>query len=117
MNFDNIIIAHSAWKIRIKSAINTGEKLDAAVVSKDNACDLGKWIYGEGARYNNLPEFQTLKQKHAQFHQAAGETIRKAAVLPKSEALKLLDFGSQYSQISSQCTNAISVLKSKVEKG
>ncbi len=109
MNFDNVIVAHSTWKIKIKSAINTGEKLDAAAASKDGNCELGKWLYGEGSRYSSLPEFQTLKQKHAQFHQAAG--------LPKSEALKLLDFGTSFSQISSQCTHAITVLKSKVEKG
>jgi hypothetical protein len=27
----------------------SGEQLESATVCKDNACDLGKWIYGDAA--------------------------------------------------------------------
>ncbi|MBS1797847.1 MAG: CZB domain-containing protein [Acidobacteria bacterium] len=114
MNFDNVIIAHTTWKVKIQNSINSGERIDPGTISKDNNCELGKWIYGEGAKYGSLPEFQMLKQKHAQFHLIAAETIRKVAGLPKSEALKLLGLGTAYSQASSCCTNAISALRSKI---
>lgn len=116
MNFNDALVAHTNWKNRIKSFIDHQEPLDAIAVAKDNNCDLGKWIYGEGAKYSSLPEFQVVKTKHAQFHQTAAETIRKASGLPKDEALALLGFGSAYSSASAGCVHAISELQARVEK-
>ena len=47
-------------------------------VSDDTACDLGKWIYGEGlAGYGKDSEYLRLKTSHALFHLAAAQVIRE----------------------------------------
>ena len=117
MNFNDAIVAHTNWKNRIKRSIDGQEQFDPATVSKDSVCELGKWIYGEGVKYVSLPEFQLMKQKHAQFHQLAGEIIRKTAGLPREQALALLGFGSAYSAASAACVNAITALQAKVGQG
>lgn len=61
MNFDEAIKAHAAWKIKLKQYIHKPDKnLSADVVGKDNLCDLGKWIYGEGEK--NFGHSQDFKQ-------------------------------------------------------
>lgn len=115
MNFNDALVAHTNWKNRIKHSINSGEQLDATSVAKDNACELGQWIHGEGTKFTSLPEFQAVKAKHMEFHQTAAETIRQASDLPKDQALALVGFGSAYSTASAGCVNAIAALKAKVE--
>ena len=52
-HFDDAIAAHIKWKIRLGQFIDgtSTEKLDSAMVCKDNVCVLGKWIYGDGTKY------------------------------------------------------------------
>jgi hypothetical protein len=46
MNFDQVIMAHTRWKVRFLNFVEGKEKLEADTVAKDNLCDLGQWIYG-----------------------------------------------------------------------
>ncbi len=79
MNFDDAIAAHIKWKVRLSQFIDgTGsEKLQSANVCKDNNCDLGKWIHGEGTKFKSLPHYQDLVKKHANFHLCAGDVVKK----------------------------------------
>lgn len=47
MDLNNAIAKHSEWKTKLRSAITRKETLDASTISKDNCCDLGKWLHGE----------------------------------------------------------------------
>ena len=39
--------AHGVWKMRLKTAIDTGKAdAQAADVAKDNVCAFGQWLYG-----------------------------------------------------------------------
>jgi methyl-accepting chemotaxis protein len=79
MNFDDAVRAHSAWKAKLAAYIQKPDKsLNADVVAGDQNCELGKWIYGEGAKHSSNPEFQQLRIEHAQFHKCAGQIIRRA---------------------------------------
>lgn len=72
MNIDDVIRAHAAWKAKLSNYLaNPDRSLNARDIGSDNKCELGRWIYGEGSRHANLPEFATLKQEHAHFHTAA----------------------------------------------
>jgi hypothetical protein len=51
---DTAIMAHNQWKSRLHSAIDGGEIPDVQKVDADNQCDLGKWIYGNGRKFQNL---------------------------------------------------------------
>ena len=117
MNFDDAVSAHTKWKIRLRANIDgSGEMLDAAVVARDDACDLGKWIHGEGSRYKLLPEHQALRTVHAKFHKCASDVVARNAKGQKVEAEKLMANGGDFARHSSETISAIMAMKRVVPK-
>lgn len=49
MNLDESIQKHAEWKLKFRSAISRKEQMDAETIGKDNCCQLGVWLYGEGS--------------------------------------------------------------------
>ncbi|MEQ1568746.1 MAG: CZB domain-containing protein [Myxococcota bacterium] len=79
MDFDAAIRAHSRWKLRLVSYVHgPDQSLDPEEVGRDDRCDLGCWLHGDGARYAALPAFGALVQAHARFHRAAAEVVTRA---------------------------------------
>ena len=112
VNWDQIVLAHSKWKRELQRVIETNQKLDAGNIAKDNLCDLGKWIYGEGAGFASLPAYNDLKQKHTKFHLLVADIIRQTQTLPPDKALELIDpVKSEFGRVSSECILAINALK------
>lgn len=111
MNFDDAIAAHIKWKVRLTQFIDgTGtEKLSSATICKDNLCDLGKWIYGEGAKFKAAPHYQDLVKKHATFHVCAAEVAKKVESGDKAGAKSAL--GGPFAGASKDTVAAIMVLK------
>ena len=116
MNFDDAIAAHIKWKVRLTQFIDgTGaEKLQSATVCKDNLCDLGKWIYGEGLAHKGLPHYQDLVKKHANFHVCAAEVVRKVEGGDKNGARSAL--GGPFAVASKDTVTAIMELKKEAAK-
>jgi hypothetical protein len=86
------VSAHQAWKERLFNYVggSSSEKLDHNVICRDNACSLGKWIYGEGqAFFSELPEYHKLKSAHSAFHISAGDIVQAVneGVMDKAETL------------------------------
>ena len=111
MNFDDAIMAHIKWKSRLANFIDgvSTEPLKSEIVCKDNLCDLGKWIYGEGAVYSAKPDYEDLVAKHANFHRCAADVIKKVEEKDKEGAKKLL-FGP-FVVASKETVTAIMELK------
>ena len=107
-DFDTAIEAHRHWKVKLRSAIEKREQLDAATICRDDQCPLGRWLHGPGgARWSSKPGFSTLLQAHAGFHQAAGQvaqTINRGAY---DQANHLLGSGSKFAQASNETVTAI----------
>ncbi len=79
MDFEQAKAAHFDWKAKLKTYMKTPDgSLKHSIVAQDNQCILGKWIYGEGKKYDHLPEYQELIKHHAEFHKCAAEVIKKA---------------------------------------
>ncbi|NOU00554.1 MAG: EAL domain-containing protein [Gallionella sp.] len=79
LDLNQAIEAHLNWTSRLKSVLDgtSTEELDVSVVSQDNACVLGKWIYGPAKKtYANQPEWEELRVAHANFHLCAGEVLK-----------------------------------------
>ena len=94
MNFDEAVSAHQKWKTRLRIVIDgkSTEKLDPNIVCKDDQCDLGKWIHGDGGRtMGSKPEFGEVKITHADFHKVAAGVLRKALAGDKAGAATMLD--------------------------
>lgn len=115
LQFDHMVLAHARWKTRLRNMIESGERIDAAVVGKDDQCELGQWIYSEGAKYANLPAFVDLKAKHARFHTCVAGVIQQARSLPPAKALELIDPAkSDFGHCSVECINAIAALRNSL---
>ena len=112
MNYDEMILAHSKWKTRLKQAIQGQEQIDVQVVGKDDQCELGKWIYGEGKKHANSSAYRDLKAKHAKFHASIPTVVNAARSSSPAKALELLDpVSGEFGRASSDCINAITALK------
>jgi methyl-accepting chemotaxis protein len=101
MNFDDVIKAHVAWKMKLAAYLaNPDGSIDVDSLAKDNLCDLGKWIYGEGASFRNNPNFLKLVDSHKKFHEEAANIVRrknKGEEVAKDIALGALSPFSKYS--------------------
>jgi len=117
MDFDQAILAHSKWKTRLKNYIQGHEYVDPNILGKDDQCELGKWLHGEGKKLSGLSGFADLTAKHAKFHVAAAAVARGARQCSPEKALELLDpLKSEFGRASSDCVNALTVLRSAVPK-
>ena len=116
MDFNAAILAHKKWKDRIRHSIESGEQLDAAVIAKDDQCDLGRWIQAAGSEERALAEFGEVKAKHARFHEVAAETVRQTRGMSKAQADAVLVGPTAYGIASAACVSAITALRDKIQK-
>ncbi|PKO24804.1 MAG: chemotaxis protein, partial [Betaproteobacteria bacterium HGW-Betaproteobacteria-8] len=109
--------AHAKWKMRLVDYMHgrSRERLDASVVSCDDKCDLGKWIYGDALRYGSLPEYRDLRQVHAEFHKSVGAIVEAVECSQIDEAKKLL--GADFSRNSNRTVQAIHAMQARIESG
>jgi len=93
MDFAAAIDAHQQWRRRLLSYVvdSSSEQLDPEVVSCDDRCALGQWIYGScRPAMGNDSRCENLRVSHAHFHQCAGQIIREKLAGHKIEALNLI---------------------------
>ncbi len=102
LNFKTALEAHIKWKIRLQGVIDgtSTEVLDPRIVSVDNQCALGQWIYGTGSHdFGDNPEFKALITSHTHFHKCAGHTLALALEGKTAEAQSQID-GGDYAKAS-----------------
>ena len=77
LNMKDAIDAHLAWYKKLERAIadKSAAGYEVRNVAADNNCALGGWIYKEAKKFSTLPEYETLRQSHADFHMLAGEIL------------------------------------------
>lgn len=116
MSLDTAIQKHVDWKIKFRSAITKKETLDAATISKDNCCEFGKWLHGDGkTQYGKLDSFKTCLSKHAAFHIEAGKLASAINAGKFAEAEATLGSNSSaFSTISSEVVTSIMRLKKEI---
>lgn len=107
---DKAIYAHGMWKIRLKTAIDTGA-FDTPVdtIRVDNQCAFGKWLYGEtlDAADRASIDYQAVRKLHAEFHQAAARVAELALAGRKPEAEKLMGPDAEFASVSMKLTMAM----------
>lgn len=117
-DFNAAIKTHIDWKMKLSKYIeNPDGSLVHSQVCLDNACLLGKWIYGDGQihKRSHADLFEKVKVSHAAFHEAAGEIVRMVNQQKISEAKKLLGPSGVYLKVSSDTVELIEKLKNQVE--
>ena len=108
INLDNAIQAHANWRAKLRTAVTQKETLDADTVSRDDCCELGKWLHGAGSsQYGGKPSFVQLLESHRQFHQEAGKVARLINQGAYSEAEKQLESNTGFSNASQKVGAAV----------
>jgi len=75
-NFDLIVLMHRNWLIQLRAFLDD-RKDGLKATSEDHLkCDLGKWIYGDGKRFEGSKTYKTLETEHKKFHAEAGAIIQ-----------------------------------------
>jgi Arc/MetJ-type ribon-helix-helix transcriptional regulator len=96
LNFKTAVDAHMKWKVRLETYIagTSSEQLKVEVVSRDDQCPLGKWIYDKGGeKFGYSETFFDMKVHHAMFHRCAGKVLSTAQAGDKDAATRLLNTG------------------------
>lgn len=117
-DFSAAVSAHIDWKMKLSKYMdNPDGSLKPETVCKDNACALGKWIYGDGMAYKDKygQQYESLRTSHAEFHQTAGDIIKMIDSGNKMGANKLMSPGGKYTQVSERTVGLIQEIRSKVE--
>ena len=117
MDFEQAIASHLAWKTKLQLFLAHPEKpLDPEITRQDTHCELGAWLYGEGAqRYHSLPDFVALKTEHAKFHRAAARVVAEANARRMEQAEALLAAHGEYSELSANIVSLINRVRRHVE--
>lgn len=111
--FDNAVAAHSAWKIRFRTEMKSGGKLDVNTIKVDDKCDLGRWLYGDGQRYRELREFGTLLNSHKNFHRCAADVAADINI-GRFQAAEVKINSGEFHSCSRDVVAAIMTLKKHV---
>lgn len=110
---ERAVEAHVAWKTKLRVAINGGTSPDATISSRDDQCELGKWIYGEGAqKYGAAAELKQLRDDHKKFHTCVGSILTSVKNGEIDKAKHELDKGP-YSSLSTSVVLALRNLSKK----
>lgn len=105
--FNDAIETHTQWKTTLKRHIEEGIIQDIKKVGDCHVCDLGRWIYGEGVRYNRLPSFESMCIAHEHFHRAAAEVVLHSNANNKEKARSLMTSDGDFYQSSSKLIKAL----------
>ena len=111
---DQAITAHMGWRGRLLNAIRGETALDPVTVRSDCNCDLGRWIYGEGAVHEKRREFQCVKALHKDFHRTAANVVTSIQEGRQEEARASVVSG-EFRERSRAVVSAITNLKAVLE--
>lgn len=112
MNLETAIQKHMDWKVKFRSAITKQEQMDVATIAKDNCCELGMWLHGEGkTQCGSLASFATVVTKHAAFHVEAAKIATAINAKKYTEAEGMLGGNSAFTAVSGEVGIAIMRLK------
>lgn len=102
MHLDNAAAAHALWKTKLRAAIAKHEQLDIVTLSRDDCCELGQWLHGEGkSAYGHLGAHGHCMHKHLDFHGEVTKVARMVNAGRFTEAQRMLDIGSGFAKASS----------------
>lgn len=116
MNFDEALKDHFEWRVRLRLAISQKKTMDVATISKDNCCDLGKWLHGEASyKYLQLSSYSKCVTQHAAFHVEAGKIASAINAGEYAKAEAMMNIGTAYDEASIATGLAIKDLKRDYE--
>lgn len=116
MNLDNAVPTHAQWKTKLRTAIARREQLDVATLSRDDRCELGQWLHGDGkAGYSRFASHGDCVHKHLAFHAEVTKVALAVNAGQFDAAEAMLNAGTPYTRASSAL--GVSFLQLRKEAG
>ena len=112
MDLDHALAAHADWKVKLRVALASKQRLDAASIASDCQCDFGRWLHGDGKRAHGASQnFKSCVESHAEFHRCAGLVAQKINAADYAGAELELGAGNAFSKASTIVAVAVRRLK------
>lgn len=115
IDLNEVIQAHSQWKIRLKKAIEIGQ-CDYSVddVANEHKCKFGQWL--DSPTGKTLPHYDEVVEMHIKFHQEASRILELALQGDKDKALEGMKLGSHFNQLTAKLVNKLADIKELINK-
>src|SRR3989338_4393588 len=115
VDLDSAIKAHAQWRTKLRAAAKKHKQLTADTIRRDDCCELSRWLHGKGqGSYGALPAFQSLVDKHRDFHEVAGAIAQTINRGNYADAEQALAGNTPFSQASSAVGAAIIQLRNSL---
>lgn len=115
MDLNAAMQKHAEWKFKFRNAIFSNETMDAAAISKDNQCEMGKWLHGEAKTlYGKSPAYARCLADHAAFHAEAGKVAATINARKHEEAEKMVSTASVFADASRKVSLSIVELRNAI---
>jgi methyl-accepting chemotaxis protein len=75
-NHDLIVLMHRNWLVQLRAFLDNRKENLKATAEDHQKCDLGKWMYGNGAYLSESNSYRELEEEHKRFHTSAGAIIQ-----------------------------------------
>jgi hypothetical protein len=104
--------------LKSRKCIANQPSLNPYIIGKDNCCELGEWLYGEGkSNYGNLKSYLEVLNIHAEFHLEAKKIAFATREKSHLEVAAMMKDGSVFSVLVLQIAQSIDHLKREIETG
>lgn len=100
--------AHGTWKLKLKSAINTGRvSMSPEEVTCHKCCEFGQWLEGSSIhpQVKQRKPYQVIHRLHREFHETAGEIMRLVKIGDEQGAVILLS--NEYAEKTDKLSRAL----------
>lgn len=115
MDFDEVIHAHSRWKIHLKQSIYTGEsEYSVSEIADDHLCELGQWLNSLSSK--SLADYNEMVDMHQAFHKEAARILELALQGNKEEALAGLAAEGHFDQLATKLIHKLGNIKRQLEQ-
>ena len=99
--------AHAEWMAGLREFIYGNGHMEPEHVSRDDKCEIGAWLYGDGKRYRHLREYEDAREVHAELHRHAGDVVILVRAGHRTEAGANIAPGPVGSGTPAGCATAI----------
>ena len=106
--------AHAEWMAGLREFIYGNGHMEPEHVSRDDKCEIGAWLYGDGKRYRHLREYEDAREVHAELHRHAGDVVILVRTGRRTEAAADIAPGGRLRKLSSALVKAFTRLNRRI---
>jgi hypothetical protein len=99
---------------QLREYIYGAGRMDGEAVARDDDCEIGRWLYGDGLKYRELSEYEHARDLHAAFHRRAAKVVTMVDRGRRLEAAADLAPGGELRRLSGSLVRAFNQLNKRL---